>query len=35
MSKPFDGVVNVDIRDSTPDWERSCSRRPQRAHRTC
>jgi hypothetical protein len=21
MSKPFDGVVNVDIRDSTPDWE--------------
>jgi hypothetical protein len=20
MSKPFEGVVNVDIRDSTPDW---------------
>jgi arylsulfatase len=21
MSKPFEGVVNVDIRDSMPDWE--------------
>src|SRR6202795_4771758 len=21
MSKPFKGVVNVDIRDSVPDWE--------------
>jgi arylsulfatase len=21
MSKPFKGVVNVDIRDSKPDWE--------------
>jgi len=20
MSKPFQGIVNVDIRDSTPDW---------------
>ena len=21
MSKPFKGVINTDIRDSTPDWE--------------
>ena len=21
MGKPFKGVVNIDIRDSTPDWE--------------
>ena len=21
MSKPFKGVVNIDIKDSTPDWE--------------
>lgn len=21
MAKPFKGVVNIDIRDSTPDWE--------------
>ena len=21
MSKPFKGTINVDIRDSTPDWE--------------
>jgi arylsulfatase len=21
MTKPFKGVVNLDIRDSTPDWE--------------
>ena len=21
MSKPFDGTINIDIRDSTPDWE--------------
>ena len=21
MSKPFKGTVNIDIRDSTPDWE--------------
>ena len=21
MPKPFKGVVNVDIRDSVPDWE--------------
>ena len=20
MAKPFQGVINVDIRDSTPDW---------------
>ena len=22
MAEPFKGVVNLDIRDSTPDWER-------------
>jgi hypothetical protein len=21
MSKPFKGVINLDVRDSTPDWE--------------
>ena len=21
MTKPFKGIVNLDIRDSTPDWE--------------
>jgi hypothetical protein len=21
MSKPFKGVVDIDVRDSTPDWE--------------
>jgi len=23
MSKPFKGVINLDVRDSTPDWEPS------------
>jgi hypothetical protein len=21
MARPFSGVINIDIRDSTPDWE--------------
>jgi arylsulfatase len=21
MSKPIDGIINVELRDSTPDWE--------------
>ena len=21
MTKPFKGVINLDVRDSTPDWE--------------
>ena len=21
MSKPFKGVINIDVRDSVPDWE--------------
>lgn len=21
MSKPFEGIINLDVRESTPDWE--------------
>jgi hypothetical protein len=26
MAKPFQGTINLDIRDSTPDWSRAAVR---------
>jgi arylsulfatase len=34
MSEPFKGVINTDIRDSTPDWEPYIPRRRLRGRRT-
>ena len=36
MATPFNGVIKLDVRDSTPDWDAvpRRSRRP-RARRTC
>ena len=34
MAKKFNGVINLDVRDSVPDWTRSGSRRPPRVRRT-
>ena len=35
MPKEFKGVVNVDIRDSVPDWEPFLQPKAPRAPRTC
>jgi hypothetical protein len=35
MPKPFRGVVNVDIRDSVPDWEPFLQPRRPRMLRMC
>ena len=34
MAKPFTGVVNVDVRDSVPDWEPYTPPRPPKGRRT-
>ena len=34
MPKPFKGTINVDIRDSTPDWDPFFLTRRRRARRT-
>ena len=36
MAKPFNGVIKLDVRDSTPDWAPVHARRARpRARRTC
>jgi hypothetical protein len=33
MARPFNGVINIDMEDSVPDWGRTRSRRLRRARR--
>ena len=34
MAKPFNGVINIDVRDSVQDWEPYARRWRPRARRT-